>query len=152
VLVSVLRSVARVRLVKTGNPSECATVTCKVCKSAIALYLSVIKRTCNKAANKSNHPNYNQLFTSFKLCYYMCNSGSTNSALLYCFTDFIMRTFRSFFFYFYLTYQILELHLKKSMPYILPRYSCFKRKVATFFTIPQTEYVAELLNTLLMSE
>jgi hypothetical protein len=28
-----------------------------VCKSAIALYLNVIKRDCNQGANKSNHPN-----------------------------------------------------------------------------------------------
>jgi hypothetical protein len=48
VIVSVLRTVAR-RLVKTGNPSACATVNWKVCKSAIALYclyFSVIKREC----------------------------------------------------------------------------------------------------------
>jgi hypothetical protein len=38
VLVSVLRSIARRRLVDTENPSVCATVECKVCKSAIALY------------------------------------------------------------------------------------------------------------------
>jgi hypothetical protein len=56
VLVSVLRSVARRRLVETENPSACETVGWKVCKSAIALYLSVIKRTCNRSANKSNHP------------------------------------------------------------------------------------------------
>jgi hypothetical protein len=37
VLVSVLRSVARRRLVKTEKPSVCSTVKCKVCKSAIAL-------------------------------------------------------------------------------------------------------------------
>jgi hypothetical protein len=43
--------------VKTENPSECAAVDSKVCKSAIALYLSVIKGTCNQRANKSNHPN-----------------------------------------------------------------------------------------------
>jgi hypothetical protein len=43
--------------VKTGNSSACATVNWKVCKSAIALYLSVIKGTCNQGANKSNHPN-----------------------------------------------------------------------------------------------
>jgi hypothetical protein len=30
--------------VKTENPSACATVNCKLCISAIALYLSVIKR------------------------------------------------------------------------------------------------------------
>jgi hypothetical protein len=56
VLVSVLRSVARRRLVETGNPSMCTTVNCKVCKSATALYLNVIKRTCKQGANKSNHP------------------------------------------------------------------------------------------------
>jgi hypothetical protein len=37
-LVSVLRSVARRRLMETENPSACATVNCKLCKSAIALY------------------------------------------------------------------------------------------------------------------
>jgi hypothetical protein len=49
VTISVLRSVARRRLVETGNPSACAVVNWKVCKSAIALYclyLSVIKREC----------------------------------------------------------------------------------------------------------
>jgi hypothetical protein len=55
-LVSVMRSVARRRLVETENPSARATVNCKVCKIAIALQLSVIKRTCNQSANKSNHP------------------------------------------------------------------------------------------------
>jgi hypothetical protein len=35
---SVLRSVARRRLVKTEDPSACARVNWKVCKSAIALY------------------------------------------------------------------------------------------------------------------
>jgi hypothetical protein len=54
---SELRFVARRRLVKTDNPSACATVNWKLCKSAIALYLSVIKRTCNQEANKANHPN-----------------------------------------------------------------------------------------------
>jgi hypothetical protein len=50
--------------VKTDKPCECATVNWKVCKSAIALYLTVIKRTCNRTANKSKHPNYNPLFLS----------------------------------------------------------------------------------------
>jgi hypothetical protein len=45
-VVSVLSSIARRRLVQTGNPSVCATVDWKVCKLAIALYglyLNVIK-------------------------------------------------------------------------------------------------------------
>jgi hypothetical protein len=36
--VSVLISVARRRLVETENPSACATESCKVCRSAEALY------------------------------------------------------------------------------------------------------------------
>jgi hypothetical protein len=40
------------------NPSSCATVNLKACKSAMALYLSVIKRTSNQGANKSNNLNY----------------------------------------------------------------------------------------------
>jgi hypothetical protein len=32
------KSVARIRLVKTENPSTWIMVNCKVCKSAIALY------------------------------------------------------------------------------------------------------------------
>jgi hypothetical protein len=42
--------------VKTSNLSASATVDLKLCKSAIALYLSVIKRTCNRIANKPSHP------------------------------------------------------------------------------------------------
>jgi hypothetical protein len=57
VIVSVLRSVARRRLVKTENPSACAKVNCKVCNSAIAPYLSVIKINYNQGVNKSNHLN-----------------------------------------------------------------------------------------------
>jgi hypothetical protein len=48
-VVSVLRSVARRRLMKTGFSSACATVCCKVCKSEITLYclcVSVIKIEC----------------------------------------------------------------------------------------------------------
>jgi hypothetical protein len=56
-VVSVLIAVARRRLVETGNPSACATVVCKWCKSARALYLSVIETGCNPTVNKSNHPN-----------------------------------------------------------------------------------------------
>jgi hypothetical protein len=36
--------------VKMENPSACVTVNWKLRKSAIALYLSVIKRTCNRSA------------------------------------------------------------------------------------------------------
>jgi hypothetical protein len=43
--------------VENENPSACATVDWKVSKSAIAVYLSVIERTCNKDANISNHLN-----------------------------------------------------------------------------------------------
>jgi hypothetical protein len=50
--------------VKTGNPSVSATANWNVCKSAIALYLSVVKRTCNQGANKYNIPNWNPLFSS----------------------------------------------------------------------------------------
>jgi hypothetical protein len=42
--------------VKTWNLSACVTMDLKLCKSAIALYLSVIKRTCKRIANKSSHP------------------------------------------------------------------------------------------------
>jgi hypothetical protein len=59
VIVSVLRSIARRRVVETENPSACATVGYKVCKSATATYLSVIKRGC---VTESNHPNYNPSF------------------------------------------------------------------------------------------
>jgi hypothetical protein len=49
VLVYVLRSVARRRLVETENPSACATVNCNWCKGEIALcylYVGVIKSEC----------------------------------------------------------------------------------------------------------
>jgi hypothetical protein len=52
VVVSVLRAVARRRLAKTKNPSACATVVCKWCKSAI-----VLREAVTESANKSNHPN-----------------------------------------------------------------------------------------------
>jgi hypothetical protein len=35
-----------------------------VCRSAIALYLNVIKRDCNRSANKTNHQNYTPSFSS----------------------------------------------------------------------------------------
>jgi hypothetical protein len=43
--------------VKAEDPSAGVTVNCKLWKSTIALYLHVIKRTCNQSASKSNHPN-----------------------------------------------------------------------------------------------
>jgi hypothetical protein len=43
--------------VETENPSACATVNWKACKSAIPRFLNVIKRDCNQSANKSNYPN-----------------------------------------------------------------------------------------------
>jgi hypothetical protein len=39
VIVSVLESAARRRLVEIEYPSACATVNCKMCRIAIALYL-----------------------------------------------------------------------------------------------------------------
>jgi hypothetical protein len=49
VIIRVFRSVARRRLVETGSPSACASVVCKGCKWAIALYclhVRVIKCAC----------------------------------------------------------------------------------------------------------
>jgi hypothetical protein len=57
VIVSVLRSVARRRLVKTDNPSACATVKCKLCKSAIALYCLYLRVFVKEGVNKFNYPN-----------------------------------------------------------------------------------------------
>jgi NAD(P)H-nitrite reductase large subunit len=37
-IITVLKSVARTRLVKTENTAVCITVNCKVCRPAIALY------------------------------------------------------------------------------------------------------------------
>jgi hypothetical protein len=37
-IITVLKSVGRIRLVKTENPVVCVTVNCKVCRLAIALY------------------------------------------------------------------------------------------------------------------
>jgi hypothetical protein len=38
-IITVVKSVARTRLVKTENPSVCVTMNCKLCRSGIALIL-----------------------------------------------------------------------------------------------------------------
>jgi hypothetical protein len=55
-LVSVLTSVARRRLLKTENPCAC-NGELEIVQINDSVYLSKIKRTCNRSANKSNHPN-----------------------------------------------------------------------------------------------
>jgi hypothetical protein len=45
-----LWAVARIRLVKTENRSVCAALNCKVCRSAIALYLPVVPCCVNKVS------------------------------------------------------------------------------------------------------
>jgi hypothetical protein len=37
-IITVLKSVVRIRLMKTEGTSVCVTVNCKVCRSAMALY------------------------------------------------------------------------------------------------------------------
>jgi hypothetical protein len=64
--------------VGTENPSVCAMVDWKLCKSAIALYLSVIKRTCNQGAknpiiqtrNRYFCHTYNPTHDSLEHCIY----------------------------------------------------------------------------------
>jgi hypothetical protein len=36
-VITMLKSVARIRLAKAKNPSACVTVNCKVCRSVLAL-------------------------------------------------------------------------------------------------------------------
>jgi hypothetical protein len=50
-IITVLKTVARIRLVKTLNPSGCVTVKCKVCRSAIALYYLRLRVECVSAIN-----------------------------------------------------------------------------------------------------
>jgi RNase P subunit RPR2 len=42
VIVRLIKSVARIRLAKTENPSACVTVTCKVCRSAITMQFPAV--------------------------------------------------------------------------------------------------------------
>jgi hypothetical protein len=44
------KSVARIRLAKTENPSACGTVNCKVCSSAIAQLLPVVPSFVHKVS------------------------------------------------------------------------------------------------------
>jgi hypothetical protein len=50
-IITVLKSVARIRRVKTEKPNECVTVNCKVCRSAIALYYLWLRDECVSAIN-----------------------------------------------------------------------------------------------------
>jgi hypothetical protein len=45
-ITTVIKSVARMRLVTTKNPSACGTVNGKVCKSAITLYCLQLRVEC----------------------------------------------------------------------------------------------------------
>jgi hypothetical protein len=51
-----LKSVTRIRLVKTENPSVCVTVNCKVCRSVIALQLSVVPSVYKVSINPIKTP------------------------------------------------------------------------------------------------
>jgi hypothetical protein len=52
IIIPVLRSVAGKRLVETENHSACATVCCKWCKSAIALYCQYISVTTSECVTQ----------------------------------------------------------------------------------------------------
>jgi hypothetical protein len=43
--------------VETENLSTCATVNCKLCKSAIALYCLYLRVFVKEGVNKAIHPN-----------------------------------------------------------------------------------------------
>jgi hypothetical protein len=49
------KSVVRIRLVKTENPSVCAAVNCKVCRPAQALYLFVVPSCAYKVSINPIH-------------------------------------------------------------------------------------------------
>jgi hypothetical protein len=50
------KSVARIQLMKTDNPSAFATVNCNVCRITVLLYLPVLPSCLReKGVNKSNH-------------------------------------------------------------------------------------------------
>jgi hypothetical protein len=58
------KSIARMWLVKTENPSMCETVNWKVCKSMIALYCLYSELWKCIRCNKSNHPIQNPSYKS----------------------------------------------------------------------------------------
>jgi hypothetical protein len=57
VIIPVLRSATRQRLLETDNRSECRAVKWKVCKSTIALYGLELSVTVARRENESNHLN-----------------------------------------------------------------------------------------------
>jgi hypothetical protein len=67
------KSVARIRLVNTKNPSACATVNWRVCAIAIALVCSSELRKCirhNKSNNQIQNTSIvtNTLYTMLHVC------------------------------------------------------------------------------------
>jgi hypothetical protein len=69
------KSVARIRLVKTENLSVCATVNCKVCRSAIALLIPVVPSCVNKVSKnpivQSKNPSISHAQNLYTWQYYI---------------------------------------------------------------------------------
>jgi hypothetical protein len=58
------KSVARIRLVETENPSACGTVNWKACRIAVELYLPIFPSWECVRCKKSNHPIQNPSYKS----------------------------------------------------------------------------------------